>query len=465
MKYLLWLGALLSALNVCGQDRHFVDLSAQLPANPLRAGRITEVFDARPDRTSIGRVRVGLNNETRSADIKDGLRPALLRLLQTPSAAPAPAVSFALRVHRLSIGETATATTEISSAEVVVDFLRLRPDGQYDLLWRAAEATESRGMEVTGKHPANIAAVLRACLQQFEAAGPTSLPTAAVLTAEQATAPLARLEPLTPYPLLTEATRRPGVYYSLEEFRRNAPGSEQKVVVLSKTPRTSGEWAGTDDVELYHVTPAGVRTPVRDVWGYSDGQDLYILYKRRFYLLRPTAEGFAFDARSGADAETVSTAAVLGGLAGAGIAAVATSGQRQEHRLNLMTGSVTPVPLKTTNTAFEDADAPEGQVIVFRRKGSAAVVDVYAGKTVVGGLTPETGSVTIPWTDRRNALRLCVRTGSGPETCLEVLPRPGETLYVEWVEAADSPGLKVVPAKEGAFETRRAELRAKQKKA
>ncbi|OON68760.1 hypothetical protein [Hymenobacter sp. CRA2] len=460
MKYIMWLCAFFGAFGATAQKRHQVDLASQSLAQPFQAGRITEVLDARPDRTSIGWVQVGIANERVPADIKGGVGPALQRLAQTPAGTDA--TPYALRVHQLVIGEATGAASEAASAELVVDLLRLQGNGQYEVLWRAAEAVETRGMEVTGKHGANISVLLQKCLAQFEAAGPAKLPAVATLTAEQAAAPLAKLGPLTPFPLQTEKVRRPGVYHSLDDFRRNVP-NDQKLVAVSKTPRTSPNWAGTSEVELYYVDDKGARTPVRNVWGFSDGQDSYILHQRRYYLLMPTDEGFMFEAPSAADPGAVGTGAVVGGLIGAGIAAAATSGYRQEHRLNLLTGRVTAVPLKQTEPAFGNDDR-ESAVVVYRRKPSPSVVDVYAGKNVVGGLDGATGSITIPWTDRRNALKLCGRVGSAAEACVDALPRPGETLYYEWIEEGTSAQLKAVPAKEGAFEQRRAELRTRQKK-
>lgn len=465
MKYLLGVCALwLVVLTGHGQSRHLIDLSGQPFDNPLRAGGITAVLDARPDRTSLGWVQVGLGNTQTPVDLKNGLVPALQQLLQ-PAAGPAAQPAYALRVHRLSVGEITTASSETGSVELVVDVLRPRPDGQYDLLWRAAEMVESKGMDVTSKHPANIVAALRACLQQFEAAGPASLPTAAVLPAEQAAAPLEPLVPLTPYPLQTDAVRRAGVFQTFDEFRRNAP-SNTKVAVISITPRTGAEWAGTSEVEVYYVDEKGYRSTVRGVWGYSDGRDLYILYRRHYYQLTPEAGGFAFDAPSAPDAEAVMAGGLVGGVAGMAIASASTSGHRQEHHLSLLTGRISTTPLRgnAADAARAEEGGQEGQVVVYRRKPSPAVVDVYAGKRVAGGLTPEQGSVRIAWADRRNALRLCLRPvggAGGAETCVEALPRPGETLYYEYVEGPGAPQLKAVPTKEGVFETRRADQRAR----
>ncbi|GAB2959433.1 hypothetical protein GCM10027048_28530 [Hymenobacter coalescens] len=446
------------------QDRHYLELNAQKPGNPLQSGRIIEVFDARADRTGIGWVRTGLDNARTPADLKSGLVPALQQWLLSPTEGAA-AAPLALRVHQFSIDERLTPTAEISTVEVVADLLRPRPDGQYELLWRAAEAVESRGLDVTGKHPANLATAWRACLQQFEAAGPATLSAVAVLTAEQARTPLAKLEPLVPFPVQTEKVRRPGVYHSFEEFRHNEP-SGKKLVALSKTPRTGADWQGTDEVDVFYVNEQGARSPVRNVWGYCDGQELYILHHRRYYPLTPVGNGYMFEAPSvlDPDLDAMVAGAALGGVVGMGIAAAATgdAGRRQEHQLSLLTGRVTALPLQDNRDAFAD-EGKEGQVVVYRRKPSTDVVDVYAGTRVVGGLTPDNASVTMAWSDRRNGLKLCLRPiGSTAEVCVEALPRPGETLYYEWVEGPDMPALKMVPVKEGAFEVRKAALRTRQ---
>lgn len=454
-RVLLGAALLLTTTILQAQDRYEIDLSQSPLLAPLSPVPIGQVLDARADRTSVGWVQIRLDNVRMPADLKGGLTAALRQVLPVPATPPAGA--YTLRVLRLDVDELTRTTSETASAELVVDILRPRADGQYDLLWRGAEMAESTGLDVTSQHASNLRQLLAGLLTQFAAVGPDALPVLATLTAEQAATPVVPLEALMPFAIQREALK-PGVYQSFSDFRNNTP-TARRLTVVGKIPRKP-EWVGTDEVEVYQVNERGGRTPVRGIWGYSDGQAVYMLYQRSYYRLRPHPHGgYCFDAPSAPDANAVAAGAVVGGLVGAAIAKSSTGGFRQEHRLSLLTGRVAPVALQAD-------DATEGQVVVYRRKPSATVVDVYAGPRVAGGLTAGQSSVKMAWSDRRNALRLCLRPSEatpGTETCAEARPRSGETLYFEYMEGPGAPQLKAVPAKEGAFEARRAELRARQK--
>ena len=64
------------------------------------------------------------------------------------------------------------------------------------------------------------------------------------------------------------------------------------------------------------------------------------------------------------------------------------------------------------------------------------------------------------WTDRRRDLKVCARTGTGPEACREFVPDFSQPTYLECVVPAGGGAVELRPvsAKAGAFELRRLRL-------
>ena len=82
-------------------------------------------------------------------------------------------------------------------------------------------------------------------------------------------------------PVLKDSTHVRGVYFSFEEFRNNSPGQKEFEVEMDKL------------IDLIFVKQAdGKSVPVRDAWGYCDGDNFYIKSMDNYFLLQ--REGNAF---------------------------------------------------------------------------------------------------------------------------------------------------------------------------
>ncbi|TLM89540.1 hypothetical protein [Hymenobacter jeollabukensis] len=435
----------------------YISLAEQRLTAPLRCGRVQQVIDARADRAGIGWVQKGLDNKRTPAVLRDPLPQALMDVLATGVGAGT--TPYAMRVHRLRVSELTTNSTETGTAELVVDFLRVLPEQRYELVLRAAARAEYRGVEVTARHPVNIAATLQQCLAQLDSAAARGLTGYAVLTAAEVATPVTPLLALLPFPIEQAAAPAPGIYRSFQAFRYNQPDARH-LTALARTPSTKAGWAGSDDIDVYYVAADGQRTPVRDAWGYCDGKHTYILHRRHFYQLERTTEGYQFEAPSTPDANAVNSAALTYGLVGGLIAANNTSGYRQQHWLNLLTGAVEAEPVAAlADPPAHYRPAVPGQparLVLYWRTPAAATVEVNGQP--YGSLSADSVQTTLTWKEQRGPAQLCIRTAGQPEACASVYPYAGQTVYLKWMPGA----LVEMPAREALFDLRRGVLRQQQ---
>lgn len=425
-----------------------VDMKEQVVALADPKFYVAEVLDLRLNTTTIGRVQRGLNNVPVPANLKGGAAPGLLAWLQTQLPAKPGQQAVIMRIHDLRIGEETKVASEKASALVDVDFVVQQPNGSYYVLFRHSDEETHGGMETTGFHDDNIAACLKRGLTLLNTLPwEQRLSSAQPLSAEQLRYRNGRVPAPYTYPILTAPPTK-GLYYSFLDFRRNQPDAGQAFEVERK-PRTGDEWAGTEDIKLYSGTgPA--RTEVPKVWGFSDGQQLYIRHRNRYYPLKRAGNDFTFEGHAGADAGAVSTAGYVGGLAGTAIAAAATSGHRQEYTLDMATGRVSDYQymeqLSRRDTAL---------VVVYRRPGnSQAPISVMLDGKALGQLPPN-NLLEIPWTNKTREVILCTE-GPAP-VCYSFIPDFTVTNYVELQAKteADKPVLEAVPVKEGVFYTKK----------
>ncbi|MCC3158387.1 hypothetical protein LJ737_14150 [Hymenobacter sp. 15J16-1T3B] len=436
----------------------YISLVEQKLTAPLRCGRVQQVIDARADRVGIGWVQKGLDNKRTLAALREPLPVALTDLLATGvGAATTP---YAMRVHRLRVSELTANNSETGTAELVVDFLRMLPDQRYELVLRAAGRALHRDVDVTARHPVNIAAAVQQCLTQLDSAAARGLTVHAVLTAAEVAQPVTPLLALLPFPI-EQAAAAPaaGIYRSFQAFRYNQPDA-QHPTTLTRSPSTKAGWAGTDEIEVHYVGAGGQRTPVRDAWGYCDGKHTYILHRRHFYQLERTTEGYRFVAPSAPDAGAVNAAALTGGLVGGLIAANNTSSYRQELWLNLLTGAVEAEPLAPlAEPPAHYLPAVPGQparLVLYGRTPAAATVEVNGQP--YGALSADSVQTTLVWQERRGPAQLCIRATGQPEACASVYPYAGQTVYLKWMPGA----LVEMPAREAQFDLRRGVLRQQQ---
>lgn len=450
----LWL--LFLPLSVRAQV-HFVELSAQTLAVPERNFYIASVVDARPQQANIGWVQRGLVNVRTPAALRNGLAPELTTFLQQQLPQRPTDQPLLLRVQQLAISEHTGTFSEQALAQVTLDYLVQQADG-YHLALSTTEAVESSGMEVTAQHPKNIAKALQQSLGrlatvQWEAvAGPA-------LTLEEVQNPHGALANETvDYPVLTATTPQPGIYRDFLQFRNDTPETTT-VFVVDRKPRTSANWAGTSEILPYAVNIAnGQRTALRNVWGFSDGQQIFVLHNRHYFPLERQGNGFGFTGYSLADPGAVGAASVVGGLVGAGIAAAATSGKPTPYVVDMRTGRISDA-----YTPVSRPQADTTHLIIYRRPGgSKESVAVSVNGQTVGELSGA-AYLDVPWTEKQHEVKICL--SGGASHCLTLQPTFTGSLYFECSRQPTDPTvppLTAVTSKVGEFNVKSIRLHQQQ---
>ncbi|MFC7669933.1 hypothetical protein ACFQT0_23095 [Hymenobacter humi] len=273
---------------------------------------------------------------------------------------------------------------------------------------------ESKGMETTAQHPANLALAFQRCLAQCQSVNWDKLPAQPART-------LAELQQLSRpaavalrYSALIDSVRPKGYYPTFLAFRNNQPVTEPALTVRS-TPRTAKGWVGTLEVEPALAAATGTPTALRNVWGFSDGQQVYIWHNRHYLPLTRAGNSFHFVGFMGPDPGAVGTASFLGGAVGGAIAAAATSGKPGDLTLDMVTGAVSPFA-----EASSGAPTDTAMIYVYRRASSTpGPVQVLLNDKLVAELDAYQ-VVAIPYLDKVNEVSLCLQTAPG--RCLAFIP-------------------------------------------
>ena len=467
------LGLILTAHSGRAQTYRF-GLQAEKMAVPAGPWQVARVLDLRADRSRLGAVHRGVENQVASADFAQPLAGELLQFIRAqlppqPSARP-----VVMRVFELAIGEDLRATAEYAEAELVADFLEPQPDSTYRLLLTVGETVRHSGLDATKHHPANLAQALQQSLRQLMA-----LPVAPATSAEF----LSRTDALggrggaatQRFAIQAAAAPKRGLYRSLQEFRNNTPSEPEFPFAIQHIAHTGKRWAGSDEV-LANYLGTDDNHPTRpigagSVWGLSDGTEVLMAYRNRFYKLLPAADGrsYTFVGPPVYDPEVAAgraAAAIAGGLIGAALASAATGPDLMvPYELHLASGRVLPVQSAGQTDADGFARAPDtARVYVYRRpdanKDQVAAISV--GGQPAASLRPRQWTAVL-WSDRRRELNLCAQAGTGALTCREFVPDFSQPTYLECVVPAGGgpPELRPVSAKEGLFELRRIQRLAK----
>ena len=450
-----------------------IDLTAEKLDVPASPWRVVRVLDLRPDRSRLGPVRQGLSNEVGSANFSQPLAAELLQLLQKQVPLQGDARPVVMRVFTLALSEDLRANSEAGEAELVADFLEPQPDSTFRVLLAVGESTRRNGLDVTKHHAANLALLLQQGLRQL-AAQPAPPPTAETLSHADALA--GRGGALSQrFPIQGAATPRRGFYRSFREFRANAPSEPDYAFTIEHIAHPGKRWAGTDEVQATYLRTDAKhqRTLVSrsSLWGLSDGREMLIAHRGNFYQLLPAADGRRytflgpplFDEQA---AGNMAAAALLGGAVGAAIVGAATPmAPMLPYEVHLASGRVVPVPEAGHTDADGFQSVPDtARVYVLRRadspKNRPAILRLV-GRAPQGLAARQW--VVLPWTDRRQELKLCAQAGNGPETCFSLVPDFSQPTYVECVVPTDggAPTFQQISAREGAFEIRRLRLLAK----
>jgi hypothetical protein len=242
---------------------------------------VSEVFDARKDNKSLGVVQTGLNNRPRFVVFEKPGMTEIEDLLKNSGLYSADR-GLAIRFTVLKISEYTTLFTETGKAEISIDFF-IRYENLYYYITSVFASAEPDGLGVTYKQTENLVNTLEDALIVFSKQKHEPKPDLAFTKEELSDPYLVLREPLS-MPILTDKRIKDGYYASYEEFINNRPSISIHCKVDASSPPT----AKCGDVE----------TQVPNLYGYAQGNKIYILYHEEFHELMKRNDTFYFNGPS-----------------------------------------------------------------------------------------------------------------------------------------------------------------------
>lgn len=300
---------LMSELSI-GQNYLFTlsDLKIQLTN---KAYNVTKVVDERANKSNIGWTQKGMANVKVNADFSDPLEKELLNFLKSNLQPDGPNIQIIVRT--LKISEKTGAFSEKGFCELSIDFVLEKENSTYRVL-QSSHTTETKGADVTKKHPKNIVAALQLCFEQLDKVDLTK-------TADFWALSIDGEENKIPdsvkynFPIFKEVIQT-GVYESYDELKTNSP-STTATFVLEKKERHKAPWVGTFEIVPKFV---GSRKKVKKVWAIAHEGQVYVHHQKEFFPLVIKDYELYYYGYGIPSNQSVSTGALVGGLIGAGIA-------------------------------------------------------------------------------------------------------------------------------------------------
>lgn len=294
---------------------------------------VTQVVDGREDKSNIGWVQKGLGNVRRNAVVPRGIAREMYESLLRNNVMDANGPKTIIRIDYLAISEQTKASSETAKAEVVLDLFLLKGDSA-KFIARRHSTQESRGMDVTSKHPRNIVEAFDEILAAFALHFPESdsttkyIPFAAVekFETDRESSPLSA-------PIFVAEKFPTGLYTSFEEFYQNKPSVSSGYEVSP---------AAGKSIKVKWITQDGATKRVKDdVYAVGYLGEIYVFFNRDFYLLEKRADGLYFVGPPVPDAVDMILGGVLGGALGAA-AFGAAGAERTLYKIDLSNGAVRP---------------------------------------------------------------------------------------------------------------------------
>lgn len=331
MKYVLSLVLIFFSVLVFAQKLHTISLSEEQFRLDDQQFQIVQLIDGREDKTTIGWVQTGMLNSQRWAVFERPFEMELAAFLQNNLDTSGMHQPVLVRVNQLYISEQTKATTETAKAEVSLDFFLAEADGHYYYISSTYGTAEVKGMDVTRKHPANLARAFANALQRFsENGGPAVVDRNEHFWLDE----IKRGETIeidySQIAIFNTPAPQDGIYVSFEDFRDHRPTITENYII--KAGNKTKAWM----VDQHTGRKERIR---EDVYAIVQDNQPYILFHRAFYPLKKDEHGFFFTGPHIPDQAAVTTGAVLGGAIGGAIAASA-SGGKKEYAVDLSNGSI-----------------------------------------------------------------------------------------------------------------------------
>lgn len=433
-----------------------ISLAKQTVELPGRHFYVSDIIDARISKNNIGWVQRGPVNSRREANLEKGFKPELTDFFNRNLPAQSNLPAVIVKILKFQVSEHTTAFSEFAKAEVAMDFI-YQKDNQFYHLFRGIGVEKRYGLDVTAGHDDNIKTAIEQCLKQFSRESiEQHLAKANPATwADVSKDFLATLE-THDYPILTDSVMKKGIYESFLDFRNNKALPAHNLVI-EKVNRTSKQLQNIYEVKPYLLEADGSKKPLKHVWGFSDGENLYIHHNKDYFLIDRDGNTFSFYGYGPLQTNTAAVIAggVAGGMIGGAIVGAATQKATQaEYILDMMTGHILSVEnAQVAITPTSVAEYP-AKINIYWWDGaaSAGALDIYVNDSLAHTIQPKS-QVVLEWENMRTEMKICVKNQQ--EACFTFIPTFNKINYlacsVVTKGGANQPEIKPVIAKEGEF--------------
>ena len=278
---------LLAVFPAARAQTYYLDLTHQALTLSDNTLAVEKVVDGRAGQPPIGIVYRGLSGKSAAVDFRQGLETELTHFLQVqlPSR-PTNGHTIVLCLRSLHVGETMGGNKQQAVADLRADVYEHLPTG-YHFVRSVGSYASAYGRETTGRHAGHLVQILNDCFRQLSGANWAEAArqparTLAQLPADVLAPPAAggKRGPA----ILREVPRR-GLYFRFEQFLTNQPDTLTPLVVDTVRRRYQSQLAMLQWLRVARVQPlvpdgTGKRTVPRGLWGFSDGQQVFMLHAK-----------------------------------------------------------------------------------------------------------------------------------------------------------------------------------------
>jgi hypothetical protein len=405
------------------------------------------------------------------ANFTKGFKPELMDFFSKNLPAQHNLQPVILKILKFQISENTGLATEAAKAEVAIDFIYQQNDKYYQLFRGIGVAKKNSGLDVTGSHDNNIKAAIEQCFRQFERQDIAHyMATANALSWQEVSKDfLATLETHN-YPILTDSATKKGIYRSFLDFRNNQPLSVQNLLV-EKVTRESRNLRNIYEVRPFLTEPDGSKKLLKNVWGFSDGENVYVHFNKDYFLMDRDGNTFSFYGYGpmNNNSPAVAAGAVAGGMIGGAVVAVATQRATQaEYIVDMMSGQIVSVDNARVEVINSHAAEYPAKIALYWWSGAPAsqALNVYVNDSLMYTIQPKS-LIEIEWENMSTEIKICLKDQQ--EACFTFIPNFKKINYIECglitKGGASRPDIKPVDAKEGEFYVKKIKyLQDKEKK-
>lgn len=462
-NYVLALLGASSALAAHAQT-YYLDPHRQSLAVPGRTVAVEQVVDGRRTQLPIGYVYRGLSNaHVLEVGFRAGVGPELTGWLRQQLPGRRADHPLVLCLRALHLNEARVLGVESAEAYVCFDAYLRQPDG-YHFVQSVAAHTSASALDVTGLHAGHLARLLEHCLSQLSAAdwaAPLAQParTLAQLPADVPTAAPRRAADLAGaagVPILRERPRR-GLYRSFAQFVANQPDTTQsfRLDTLQPQLRTYTAWKYWQRVPWVRPVVAGSLGQWAEpagLWGFSDGQALFVRHEQHYFPLLPHEGFFTTVGTAPLDKKYMRAASAAAAHSAYTMSPVAimpnTTDVPVGYALDMATGALSPYP------GLRAPTRPDTAFVYVYRPAQASgppQVQVWLNGRAAGTLRPGE-YLELPWAYYATLVSLCVTDGSQGSACQYLVPDTARPNYLRVSLSPEAPLWQWVPAAQGQAE-------------